>query len=83
MSYDSVITHHNTTVNGIRLHYVTGGQGDPLVLLHGYPQTHHAWAVASGVSSGSRLARSVSGWTGKALSRLVLSALLTESRRNY
>jgi pimeloyl-ACP methyl ester carboxylesterase len=25
------------------LHYITGGQGDPLVLLHGYPQTHHAW----------------------------------------
>ncbi|MBY4108351.1 alpha/beta hydrolase [Rhodococcus fascians] len=26
-------------VNGIRLHYVTGGQGDPLVLLPGWPRT--------------------------------------------
>ena len=26
-------------VNGIRLHYVTGGTGTPLILLHGYPQT--------------------------------------------
>ena len=43
MSYDSLITHHNTTVNGIRLHYITAGQGKPLVLLHGYPQTHYAW----------------------------------------
>jgi pimeloyl-ACP methyl ester carboxylesterase len=27
------------TVNGIRLHYVAGGRGDPLVLLPGWPQT--------------------------------------------
>ncbi|MER5325743.1 alpha/beta fold hydrolase [Streptosporangium roseum] len=26
-------------VNGVRLHYVTGGQGEPLVLLGGWPQT--------------------------------------------
>lgn len=26
-------------VNGIRLHYVIGGQGEPLFLLHGWPQT--------------------------------------------
>ncbi|WP_433256631.1 alpha/beta fold hydrolase [Streptosporangium sp. CA-135522] len=26
-------------VNGVRLHYVEGGQGDPLVLLGGWPQT--------------------------------------------
>jgi pimeloyl-ACP methyl ester carboxylesterase len=37
------ITHHNATVNGIQLHYVTAGQGEPIVLLHGYPETHHAW----------------------------------------
>ncbi|GAB3438842.1 alpha/beta fold hydrolase [Actinophytocola sediminis] len=27
------------TVNGVRLHYVTGGQGRPLVLLPGWPRT--------------------------------------------
>ena len=37
------IDSHNATVNGIQLHYITAGEGEPLVLLHGYPQTHHAW----------------------------------------
>ena len=34
-------THYKTTVNGIQLHYVIGGDGqrDPIVLLHGRPQT--------------------------------------------
>ncbi|MGL4621060.1 MAG: alpha/beta fold hydrolase [Chroococcidiopsis sp.] len=35
--------HNNVMVNGIQLHYVTAGEGEPLILLHGYPQTHHAW----------------------------------------
>jgi pimeloyl-ACP methyl ester carboxylesterase len=43
MSSEAMVTHHNAVVNGIRLHYAIAGQGDPLVLLHGYPQTHHAW----------------------------------------
>lgn len=30
-------------VNGISLHYVIGGQGDPVVLLHGWPQTWYEW----------------------------------------
>ena len=30
-------------VNGIRLHYLTAGEGDPVVLLHGYAQTSHMW----------------------------------------
>jgi pimeloyl-ACP methyl ester carboxylesterase len=36
-------SHHMTSVNGIQLHYVIGGQGDPLVLLHGWPETWYAW----------------------------------------
>lgn len=32
-------SHHTATVNGIQLHYVMGGKGDPVVLLHGYPQS--------------------------------------------
>jgi pimeloyl-ACP methyl ester carboxylesterase len=37
------IEHHRIQVNGVRLHYLKAGQGDPIVLLHGYPQTSHAW----------------------------------------
>ncbi len=30
-------------VPGVRLHYLIVGQGDPVVLLHGYAQTSHMW----------------------------------------
>jgi hypothetical protein len=30
-------SHHTASVNGIKLHFVIGGQGDPVVLLHGWP----------------------------------------------
>jgi pimeloyl-ACP methyl ester carboxylesterase len=36
-------SHHMASVNGIQLHYVTGGQGDPVVLLHGFPQSWYEW----------------------------------------
>ena len=36
-------THHKTTVNGILMHYVIGGKGDPVVLLHGWPETWYEW----------------------------------------
>jgi pimeloyl-ACP methyl ester carboxylesterase len=32
-------SHHMTSVNGIQLHYVIVGRGDPVVLLHGWPET--------------------------------------------
>ena len=31
------------TVNGTRLHYLVAGNGEPVVLLHGYAQTSHMW----------------------------------------
>jgi len=43
MSFARTFTHHTATVNGVRLHYVTGGEGDPVVLLHGFPETWYAW----------------------------------------
>jgi pimeloyl-ACP methyl ester carboxylesterase len=30
-------------VNGVRLHYLAAGEGDPVILLHGYAQTSHMW----------------------------------------
>src|SRR5215208_4137166 len=35
-------SHRTASVNGIQLHYVIGGHGDPLVLLHGWPETWYA-----------------------------------------
>lgn len=37
------IAHHTASVNGVRLHYVMAGSGEPLVLLHGWPQTWREW----------------------------------------
>jgi pimeloyl-ACP methyl ester carboxylesterase len=36
-------SHHKASVNGIQLHYVIGGHGDPVVLLHGWPETWYEW----------------------------------------
>ena len=36
-------SHHTAAVNGIQMHYVIGGHGDPVVLLHGWPQTWYEW----------------------------------------
>lgn len=36
-------SHHTASVNGIKMHYVIGGQGEPVVLLHGWPQTWYEW----------------------------------------
>ena len=35
--------HHFAEVDGKRLHYVHAGQGDPVVLLAGFPQSWYAW----------------------------------------
>lgn len=35
--------HHYVKVNGQRLHYVTAGEGEPVLLIPGWPQTWHTW----------------------------------------
>jgi pimeloyl-ACP methyl ester carboxylesterase len=40
---DSIFKHHTTSLEGVRLHYVMAGKGDPVVLLHGWPQTWYEW----------------------------------------
>jgi pimeloyl-ACP methyl ester carboxylesterase len=42
-TFAQTFTHHTANVNGLRLHYVMGGKGDPVVLLHGFPQTWYEW----------------------------------------
>ena len=37
------VKHGRARVNEIRMHYVTAGQGEPLLLLHGTPKTHFYW----------------------------------------
>ncbi len=36
-------SHRSVEVNGIRLHYVIGGRGPAVVLLHGFPETWWTW----------------------------------------
>jgi pimeloyl-ACP methyl ester carboxylesterase len=40
MSHD---TSHFADLSGVTLHYLRSGQGEPVVLLHGIPQTSHEW----------------------------------------
>ena len=37
------LNHHYAYLSQIRMHYVTAGEGEPLVLLHGWPQTWYEW----------------------------------------
>ena len=35
-------------VNGVRLHYLVAGKGDPVLLLHGYAENSHMWRPLMG-----------------------------------
>jgi pimeloyl-ACP methyl ester carboxylesterase len=37
------VDHHHTDLGDVRLHWVSAGEGDPVVLLHGWPQTWFMW----------------------------------------
>ncbi|MBB5079030.1 alpha/beta fold hydrolase [Nonomuraea endophytica] len=41
--FTSTFRHEFADVNGVRMHYVAGGSGPPVVLLHGWPQTWYGW----------------------------------------
>jgi pimeloyl-ACP methyl ester carboxylesterase len=41
MNYDP--QHHTLQLRDSQVHYVTAGEGRPVVLLHGWPQTWYAW----------------------------------------
>lgn len=37
------ITHYEADLGDVRLHYVTAGSGEPVVLLHGWPENWYQW----------------------------------------
>ena len=39
----ATFTHKIAVANGITIHYVIGGKGEPILLLHGYPETWYDW----------------------------------------
>src|SRR6185369_6514961 len=42
-TFFSGFTRERVEISGVGLNVVSGGKGDALVLLHGYPQTHVLW----------------------------------------
>lgn len=42
-AFQSTFRHEFADVDGVRMHYVAGGSGSPVVLLHGWPQTWYGW----------------------------------------
>jgi pimeloyl-ACP methyl ester carboxylesterase len=37
------IEHHTAKADGVTLHYVTAGEGKPVILLHGFPEFWYGW----------------------------------------
>ncbi|MEV0677756.1 alpha/beta hydrolase [Actinosynnema sp. NPDC050436] len=42
-TFQRTFRHEFADVDGVRMHYVTGGSGTPVVLIHGWPQTWYGW----------------------------------------
>ncbi|OSQ39069.1 alpha/beta hydrolase [Thalassospira mesophila] len=42
-AFEQNFRHHSEQVNGVCLHYVEGGQGEPVLLIPGWPQSWFAW----------------------------------------
>lgn len=40
---DERFLHHTMEANGVNLHYVIGGQGEPVLLWHGFLETWYCW----------------------------------------
>lgn len=41
------LQHHRIRSNGLTIHCATAGKGPPLLMLHGYPQTHSMWHLVA------------------------------------
>jgi pimeloyl-ACP methyl ester carboxylesterase len=55
-------------VNGIKLHYLIAGKGEPIVLLHGYAQNSHMWLplIAELAKTNTVVAPDLRGFGGSA-----------------
>ncbi|WP_026360225.1 alpha/beta fold hydrolase [Amycolatopsis nigrescens] len=42
-AFEKTFRHEFADVDGVRMHYVKGGSGTPVVLIHGWPQTWYGW----------------------------------------
>ncbi|WP_228838526.1 alpha/beta fold hydrolase [Nocardia amamiensis] len=42
-AFEDTFRHEFADVDGVGMHYVTGGSGTPVVLIHGWPQTWYGW----------------------------------------
>ncbi|WP_067464206.1 alpha/beta fold hydrolase [Nocardia amamiensis] len=42
-AFENTFRHEFADISGVRMHYVTGGSGTPVVLIHGWPQTWYGW----------------------------------------
>ena len=47
------IRHHTVHANNIRQHFLEAGEGAPVVLPHGFPETSYAWRFQFGPPQGS------------------------------
>ena len=68
-------------VNGVRLHYLIAGKGEPVILLHGFAQTSHMWrplitelaktrmVIAPDLRGFGGSAKPTSGYTKKAMAQ--------------
>jgi pimeloyl-ACP methyl ester carboxylesterase len=43
MPVDTTLSHNVAEVGDVRLHYARGGRGEPVLLVHGWPQTWFSW----------------------------------------
>ena len=68
-------------VNGVRLHYLVAGKGDPVLLLHGYAENSHMWrplipelakthtVIAPDLRGFGQSAKPTGGYTKKAMAQ--------------
>jgi pimeloyl-ACP methyl ester carboxylesterase len=75
------VQHRFAEVNGIKMHYLSAGKGDPVILMHGYAETSHMWrplmvelskthtVIAPDLRGFGQTSKAGSGYTKKAMAQ--------------